>query len=126
MPRCLGELTVLPMIEADLFAAYLKVAQDRMRELFIHGPLENEQIVDSRLLHPDYSQSTQAESWREPPIPAEDDARAKIRCTLIASKEDGEQRYRAIVSREGYADGVCINCMYFPTTFNLCTSKLTE
>ncbi|KAG4259760.1 hypothetical protein FPRO03_12410 [Fusarium proliferatum] len=97
--------------EADLFAAYLKVAQDRMRELFIHGPLENEQIVDSRLLHPDYSQSTQAESWREPPIPAEDDTRAKIRCTLVATKEDGEQRYRAIVSREGYADGVCVNCM---------------
>ncbi|KAG4275993.1 hypothetical protein FPRO04_08112 [Fusarium proliferatum] len=95
--------------EADLFAAYLKVAQGRMREVFIHGPLENEQIVDSRLLHPDYSQSTQAESWREPPIPAEDDTRAKIRCTLVASKEDGEQRYRAIVSREGYADGVCIN-----------------
>ncbi|CVK87676.1 uncharacterized protein FMAN_05417 [Fusarium mangiferae] len=95
--------------DADLFAAYLKVAQDRMRELFIHGPLENEQIVDSRLLDPDYSKTTQADNWREPPIPADNDTRAKMRCTLVASKEDGEQRYRAVVSREGYADAVCID-----------------
>ncbi|KAI1036964.1 hypothetical protein LB505_011941 [Fusarium chuoi] len=79
------------MIDADFFAAYLKIAQDRLRELFIHGPLENEQIVDCRLLDHDYSQSRQAESWRERPIPAENDKRAKIRCTLVGLKEDGEQ-----------------------------------
>lgn len=126
MSRSPGELTVSPMIDADFFAAYLKIAQDRLRELFIHGPLENEQIVDCRLLDHDYSQSRQAESWRERPIPAENDKRAKIRCTLVGLKEDGEQRYRAIVSRDGYADGFCIDCMGVPTPFDLCTSRLTE
>ncbi|KAJ4124681.1 hypothetical protein NW765_014208 [Fusarium oxysporum] len=50
--------------DAQLFAAYLKAAQDRLRELFVRGPMENEKIVDSRLFDADYSLRTQANGWR--------------------------------------------------------------
>ncbi|PCD41256.1 hypothetical protein AU210_003813 [Fusarium oxysporum f. sp. radicis-cucumerinum] len=95
--------------DAQLFAAYLKAAQDRLRELFVRGPMENEKIVDSRLFDADYSLRTQANGWREFPIPAEDDTQARIRFMLVALQEDGEQRYKTIMSREGYADAVCID-----------------
>ncbi|WKT40441.1 hypothetical protein QSH57_005247 [Fusarium oxysporum f. sp. vasinfectum] len=95
--------------DAQLFAEYLKAAQDRLREMFVRGPMENEKIVDSRLFDADYSLRTQANGWREFPIPAEDDTQARIRFMLLALQEDGEQRYKAIMSREGYADAVCID-----------------
>ncbi|KAJ4035005.1 hypothetical protein NW753_012201 [Fusarium oxysporum] len=95
--------------DAQLFAAYLKAAQDRLREMFVRGPMENEKIVDSRLFDADYSLRTQANGWREFPIPAEDDTQARIRFMLVALQENGEQRYKAIMSREGYADAVCID-----------------
>ncbi|KAG5761597.1 hypothetical protein H9Q72_010283 [Fusarium xylarioides] len=95
--------------DAELFAAYLKAAQDRLRELFVRGPLENEQIEDSRLLVADYNPSAQANSPREFPIPAEDGIRAKLRFTLVSSPESGEQRYRTILSRDRCADAVCID-----------------
>ncbi|KAG9500788.1 hypothetical protein J7337_006468 [Fusarium musae] len=65
--------------DAELFAAYLKAAQDRLRELFVRGPMENEQIVDSRLLSADSSQSTEANTWRESPALTDNGTRAKIR-----------------------------------------------
>ncbi|RBR12075.1 hypothetical protein FVER53590_04429 [Fusarium verticillioides] len=95
--------------DAELFAAYLKAAQDRLRELFVRGPIENEQIVDLRLLGADSSQSTEANTWREPPALTDNGTRAEIRCILVSSQEGAEQRYRAILSREGYPDTVCIN-----------------
>ncbi|KAG7416801.1 Minor extracellular protease Epr [Fusarium oxysporum f. sp. rapae] len=95
--------------EAHLFAAYLQAAQDRLRDMFVHGPMENEQIVYSLLFDVDYSLRAQAKGWKEFPIPAEDDTQAKIRFMLVSSQEGGEQRYRAIVSREGYAGAVCLD-----------------
>ncbi|KAL9573512.1 hypothetical protein ACKAV7_002056 [Fusarium commune] len=95
--------------EAHLFAAYLQAAQDRLRDMFVHGPMENEQIVYSLLFDVDYSLRAQAKGWKEFPIPAEDDTQAKIRFMLVLSQEGGEQRYRAIVSREGYAGAVCLD-----------------
>nr|RBQ96882.1 hypothetical protein FVER53263_04430 [Fusarium verticillioides] len=79
--------------DAELFAAYLKAAQDRLRELFVRGPMENEQIVDSR----------------ESPALTNNGTRAKIICILVSLQEGAEQRYRAILSREGYPDTICIN-----------------
>ncbi|KAF5974784.1 hypothetical protein FCOIX_8085 [Fusarium coicis] len=80
--------------DAELFAAYLEAAQDRLRELFVRGPFENEQIVDSRLLDTDFSESTRASSRRESPMLTGHDTRAEIRLTLVASTEDGEQRVK--------------------------------
>ncbi|KAG4285116.1 hypothetical protein FPRO06_06376 [Fusarium proliferatum] len=88
---------------AKLFAAYLTATQDRLRELFVRGPMENEQIMDSRQFDPDYS------SGAEPPIPAEDGAPAKVTFFWLSLQEGGEQGHRVIVSREGYADVVCIH-----------------
>ncbi|KAF5587514.1 hypothetical protein FPANT_6859 [Fusarium pseudoanthophilum] len=59
--------------DAQLFTAYLKAAQDRLREMFVHGPMENEQILDSRLFEPDSGIRAQAL------IPAEDDSKTKCR-----------------------------------------------
>jgi hypothetical protein len=106
------------MVDAELFAAYLKAAQDRLRELFIHGPFDNEKIMDSLLIDADYSQKAQANSSREISLSAENETGGKVRCTLISSQEAREQNYRAIVSRDGYADAVCIDCRNFPTAFH--------
>ncbi|KAF5632732.1 hypothetical protein F52700_6269 [Fusarium sp. NRRL 52700] len=95
--------------DAELFAVYLKAAQDRLREMFVGGPMENEQIVDSRLFDADWSQNARASGSRESPVAAKGDAQAKIRCILVLSQNNGEQMHRAIVSREGYADTVCID-----------------
>ncbi|KAL5608704.1 hypothetical protein FOVSG1_003385 [Fusarium oxysporum f. sp. vasinfectum] len=95
--------------DAQLFAAYLQAAQDRLRDMFVCGPLEDEQIVYSLLLDVDYSLRTQANGWLGFPIPTEDDTQAKIRFMLVSSQGAGEQRYRAIVSREGYSDAICID-----------------
>ncbi|TXC08008.1 hypothetical protein FocTR4_00002485, partial [Fusarium oxysporum f. sp. cubense] len=95
--------------DAQLFAAYLQAAQDRLRDMFVRGPLEDEQIVYSLLSDVDYSLRAQANGWLEFRIPTEDDTQAKIRFMLVSSQGAGEQRYRAVVSREGYSDAVCID-----------------
>ncbi|KAF4435106.1 hypothetical protein FACUT_7407 [Fusarium acutatum] len=46
--------------DAELFAAYLRAAQGRLRELFARSPMENEKMVAYQLLGANHGHSTQA------------------------------------------------------------------
>lgn len=108
------------MADGQIFTAYLTAAQDRLREMFVRGLMENEHIVDSRLFAPDDSIRAQAI------IPPEDEIQGKLVSMLLSSHEGGEKRNRVILSREGYVDAFCIDCTDFPTAFCICASMLTR
>ncbi|KAF5581054.1 hypothetical protein FPCIR_10443 [Fusarium pseudocircinatum] len=95
--------------DAQLFTAYLEAGQDRLREFFIRGLMENEQVVDLRLLDSDSSPIEDTKSWWESVTSGKGYSQAIMTFKLVSSQEGGEQRYRAIVSRERYENAICIN-----------------
>ncbi|KAF5606589.1 uncharacterized protein FSUBG_5988 [Fusarium subglutinans] len=95
--------------DAQQFTAYLEAGQDRLREFFIRGLMENEQVVRLRLLDSDSSPREDAESWRESVISSKGYSQAIMTLKLVSSHEGGDQSCRAIVSRERYENAICIN-----------------